>query len=240
MNLHFCNNNNLALLQQNICCQDFPHFTVPIWEKKQFQNHQNLKGTVVQSHYFQNKDNHKGFAWHWNWCRKDSDWKIFCLLIVSIFYNFFFLEESSSDSDIHKILIHFPTLFPFLLLISKDVTNIDSAEAFELSSFRAAGICIQSITYLASYLRSFPNHSLFTEAERAGWRGQKSAASDSPACPWWVGPSTGSSISCSWDSIRAGCAPCCHCPAQICAAHSLVAQTSRPNLSSVLRCVMQV
>lgn len=45
------------------------------------------------------------------------------------------------------------------------MTNSDSAEAFEFSSSHAAGVCIQSVTYLASYLRSFPNHLLFTEAE---------------------------------------------------------------------------
>lgn len=68
--LCFCSNNNLALLQQNLFIylfgQEFTHFTVPLWEKKQFQEHLNLKETVVQRRYFQNKDKHKGLAWHWN------------------------------------------------------------------------------------------------------------------------------------------------------------------------------
>lgn len=49
MNLWVCSNKKLALLQQNIHCQDFTHFTVLIWEKKkQFQNSLNMKATVVE------------------------------------------------------------------------------------------------------------------------------------------------------------------------------------------------
>ena len=57
MNSWFCNNKSLALLQQKIHCQ---HFTVPIWEKKQLQNHLNMKATIVEeAMVFQTKTNNK-------------------------------------------------------------------------------------------------------------------------------------------------------------------------------------
>lgn len=48
MNSWFCNHRNSVLLQYNVHCQDFTHFTVPIREKKQFQNHLNMKATFVE------------------------------------------------------------------------------------------------------------------------------------------------------------------------------------------------
>lgn len=39
---------NFNSYEQNIQSQDFAHFTVPIWEKKQIQNHLIMKVTVVE------------------------------------------------------------------------------------------------------------------------------------------------------------------------------------------------